>query len=131
VTEEQAAFLSKAEDSIAAARLLAGQDFNDIAASRAYYAMFYSATAMLLAKNLRFKTHNALANGFGQEIVQADLLPVELHGWLLDAANARNASDYRADRRISPEEAEAHIGRAEIFLARGRVALRQALENSR
>ncbi len=56
MTDEQEALLAKAEESIAAARLLQERGFVAIAASRAYYAMFYLASAMLLGKNLRFKT---------------------------------------------------------------------------
>lgn len=39
--------LAKAKENIAAARLLQKQGYSDIAASRAYYAMFYVAEALL------------------------------------------------------------------------------------
>ena len=56
MTEEQARLITKAEESLAAARLMAEQGFPGISASRTYYAMFYVATVMLLEKNLRFNT---------------------------------------------------------------------------
>lgn len=116
MNEEQSQLLAKAEENIAAAHLLTDRGFQEISASRSYYAMFYLATTMLLEKDLRFRKHSAVTAAFGREITQTGLLPAELHGWLLDAAKARHASDYRMDRPISQDEAAAHIERAERFL---------------
>lgn len=116
MTDEQKELLSKAEESIAAARLLLNSGFHGIAASRAYYAMFYLATLLLLEKDLRFKTHSGLHGAFATEIARAGKLPTEVHAWLLDASDARHASDYRTNRVISREEAWAHIEHAEKFL---------------
>ena len=46
--DEIAANLERAERSIEAARHLADKQYYDFAASRAYYAAFYAATAVLL-----------------------------------------------------------------------------------
>lgn len=58
MTPEQAALLRKAQDSVRAAKLLASQGFYDFAASRAYYAMFYVAEAILLSQGLSFSKHS-------------------------------------------------------------------------
>ena len=50
MTPEQAAFMEKATTSLQAAKTLCEQRFYDYAVSRAYYAMFYAAEAMLLGK---------------------------------------------------------------------------------
>ena len=50
---EQAA-LVKARDSVHAARLLRSDNLYDFAISRAYYAMFYVAEALLLGEGLAF-----------------------------------------------------------------------------
>ena len=125
MTKEQEALLQKAAENIRAARLLSDKGFVDIASSRAYYAMFYSASAMLLNENLRFRKHSGVHAAFGNKIARAGVLPAELHGWLLDAAKARTAGDYRPDSRISSEEASTHIDRAERFLREVGAALRQ------
>ena len=57
------------------------------------------------------------------------ILPVELHGWLLDAAKARAVSDYRIDGHITLDETATHIERAEQFLAEVTAALEKAPEN--
>ena len=42
MTPDQTALIRKAQESLEAARLLAGKGFTSFAASRAYYAMFYA-----------------------------------------------------------------------------------------
>ncbi|HLB81281.1 MAG TPA: HEPN domain-containing protein [Dongiaceae bacterium] len=116
MTDEQTALVAKAEENIRAARTLMREGFAEIAASRAYYAMFYLAGAMLLERDLRFKTHAGLQGAFGREITQRGILPVELHSWLLDAAKSRNVSDYWTIRGVTRDEAATHIDRAERFL---------------
>jgi len=54
MTPEQAALLSKAHDSVRAAKLLSDAKLCDLAVSRAYYAMFYVAEAFLLGVGLSF-----------------------------------------------------------------------------
>ncbi len=49
-----AAQVQRAEQSLSAARQLAADGFFDFAASRAYYAVFYAATALLLQEGLDF-----------------------------------------------------------------------------
>jgi len=51
---EQAALVRKARDSVRAARLLHNGNLYDFAISRAYYAMFYVAEALLLGEGLAF-----------------------------------------------------------------------------
>jgi len=52
MTPRPLAFLRKAKRSLASARRLLQDQDNDFAVSRAYYAMFYAATAMLLNKGI-------------------------------------------------------------------------------
>ena len=54
---EVARLLAKAASSRRAAALLASQDYLDFAASRAYYALFYVAEALLLAEGHTFSSH--------------------------------------------------------------------------
>lgn len=49
-TVESRALLDKGRENLRAAALLRREGFLDIAASRAYYAMFYAAEALLLAR---------------------------------------------------------------------------------
>jgi uncharacterized protein (UPF0332 family) len=58
--QEIAANLERAEKSIQAAKELAASGFDDFAASRAYYAAFYAATAALLNEGMEFSRHSGV-----------------------------------------------------------------------
>jgi uncharacterized protein (UPF0332 family) len=44
--------------------------------SRTYYAMFYSAQAMLLTQNLSFSSHKGVISAFGKHFVKICLLKI-------------------------------------------------------
>ena len=60
MTSEQETLSLRAKESLAAAKLLHQSGYHGFAASRAYYAMFYMAEALLLGKNLAFSKHSAV-----------------------------------------------------------------------
>lgn len=117
------ALLSKARESESAAKLLASEGFFNFAASRAYYAMFYAAEAILLHRDLTFSSHSAVIAAFGREFAKAQVLPALHHRRLMDAFNMRNVGDYDVRPNFTAGEVEellswAHefIGAVEIFL---------------
>jgi hypothetical protein len=59
MTPEQSALLSKAHDSVRAAKLLSDARLYDFAVSRAYSAMFYVAEAFLVGVGLSFSRQAA------------------------------------------------------------------------
>ena len=65
MTAELEALIEKGRRSLGAARRLFGEGDYDFAASRAYYAMFYLAEALLLARHLTFSKHSAVIAAFG------------------------------------------------------------------
>lgn len=58
--------LKLAEDSIRAAQILLAEDLPRFAVSRAYYAMFYTAQALLLTQGLEFTKHSSVVARYGQ-----------------------------------------------------------------
>jgi uncharacterized protein (UPF0332 family) len=116
VTEDQAALLEKAGDSLRAARLLAQEGFFDFAVSRAYYTMFYAAEALLLKENLSFSKHSAVIAAFGRHFVKAGHVPPDFHRFLIEGMDSRNVGDYALKARMSKKEAAEQIRRAEKFL---------------
>ncbi len=109
-------WLEKAQENLSAAELLYEQHYYDIAASRAYYAMFYAAQAALLTKNLTFTKHSAVIAAFGKEFAKTGEIDPKLHRYLTSAQEARNLGDYGSDVYIPAEEAERLIGWAKEFL---------------
>ena len=83
MTPEQSALLSKAYDSVRAAKLLSDARLYDFAVSRAYYAMFYVAEAFLLGIGLSFSRHAGVIAAFGERFAKTGIVPVELHRYLI------------------------------------------------
>src|SRR2546425_9345635 len=95
MTPEQEALLSKARDSVRAARLLADAGLYDFAVSRAYYAMFYVAEAFLLGQGLSFSRHSAVIAAFGERFAKPGSVPVQFHRYLIEGQDKRNIGDYQ------------------------------------
>ena len=77
--------LDKAERAIAAATTMRREGDADFAANRAYYAMFYVATALLNERGLQFRKHSAAHAAFVKEFAQSSNLDPKFHRWLIDA----------------------------------------------
>ena len=115
MTPDQAALLELADEGVAAAKLLLKHRFPAFAVSRAYYAMFTAAEAMLLSMELSFSKHSAVIAAFGRYFAKSGLVPKELHRAILAAQQDRQAADY-GGRRIKPSEARRHTRNAEKFV---------------
>jgi uncharacterized protein (UPF0332 family) len=117
VTPEQQALLEKAQRSLEAAESLIEQSFYEFAVSRAYYAMFYVAEALLDHEGLSFSTHAAVISAFGQYLARPGKIPVEFHRHLIDAQAQRTRADYDPNPDLSKIDAELLVGQAQSLLA--------------
>ena len=114
--EEIASNLERAEASIRAAKDLAAGDYYDFAASRAYYAAFYAATAVLLCKELEFSKHSGVIAFIHREFVKTGRLDKRYGkdlNWLFEL---RGIGDYGATIHVSQRDAGKAIRVAEEFL---------------
>jgi len=115
VTREIEELLQKSQRSLQAAkRLLEAKDY-DFAISRAYYAMFYSAQAALLSKELEYSSHAAVVARFGEHFIKPDILPRKLGKALSKAFRLRMASDYDLSMP-SAVEAKSILSNAQEFI---------------
>ncbi len=87
-----------------------------IAASRAYYAMFYCAEALLWSKGLAYSTHGAVIGAVGREFARTNLLDRRLHQALVAAFRVRQTADYEATEELTEEDAATQISQAAEFL---------------
>lgn len=108
--------LRKAELRLIAARYLLKEGFCEDSANRAYYSMFFAATALLLTRGITVRTHRGLIATLGSEFVQAGLLDPEFGKALRIAEELREEVDYSISRVLLPEEVQAVIDDAERFL---------------
>lgn len=116
MTPEQEGLLGKARKSVAAARLLLGENHSDFAAARAYYAMFYVADAFLRGRGMQFSKHSAVHSAFGQHFARTGELPVSMHRQLIEAAAIRNVGDYGIGPDVDADTARQLIADAEEFI---------------
>lgn len=106
-----------AETLRAAEYLLKGEYYND-AVSRAYYAMFYAARALLASRDLHPKGHKGLIIQFGLEFVKKGFIE-ETYGRALSYAKERRETvDYNIEATMTPDEAAIIIADARNFLER-------------
>lgn len=83
---------------------------------RVYYAMFYTAEALLNEKGLTFKKHTAVHSEFAKQFVVTGQLDAKYHRWILTAFDARLTGDYGAEVEITSENVEDMIEQAQEFL---------------
>ena len=98
--EQTAKLLDKAKDSIEAADILLTNGKADIAAGRAYYAMFYIAEALLNEKDLRFTKHGGVHAAFGEHFAKTKELDPKYHRWLIDSFDKRLVGDYGVEANL-------------------------------
>ncbi|OGX04086.1 MAG: hypothetical protein A3G87_03780 [Omnitrophica bacterium RIFCSPLOWO2_12_FULL_50_11] len=108
--------LAKAAESIKAAELLLQAKQAEFAASRAYYAMFYIAEALLYEKGLKFKKHSAVHSAFGEKFSKTGILDAKFHKTLVQAFENRLISDYDVEAAIPAGDAVSMIEQAREFL---------------
>ena len=109
--------LERAEHSIQAAKSLKKFGYYDFAASRAYYAAFYGATAVLLNEGLDFGKHSGVIASIHQRFVKTGKLDKEQGkdlNWLFEI---RNIGDYGGTAHVEKVQAERAILAAEKFLS--------------
>jgi uncharacterized protein (UPF0332 family) len=119
-----AKLLEKAERSIAAGETLQSAGHLEAAVSRAYYAMFYVAEAVLHERGLRFRKHGGVHAAFGEHFAKTGLLDSRFHRWLLTAFNKRITADYGVDAELRPPEVSEMLTQARDFLQAARSLIR-------
>ncbi len=108
--------LEKAQRAIQAAATLLQHGDVDFAAGRVYYAMFYTAEALLNEKGLRSRKHGGVHALFGERFAKTGLIDAKFHRFLLDAFDRRLQADYGFEVVISEEEVTGMIEQARDFL---------------
>jgi len=115
--DEIAANIQRARTSIQAAKDMLDKEYYDISASRAYYAAFYAASALLLGGGVDTNKHSGVIALIHQLFVKTGKLGKE-HGknlnWLFEL---RGIGDYGMTEHVSAGEAYKAIKVAEDFLA--------------
>lgn len=102
--EETEQLLNRAAETLEATKLLINGKFYDDAISKAYYAMFYAASAMLVQNGIIRHKHAAAIAAVGQYFVKTGKLDAKLHKMLVAAFEDREMADYNVAWNASAEE---------------------------
>jgi uncharacterized protein (UPF0332 family) len=117
VTPQQEKYLQLAQDNLKAANAIYEMGLYRIAVSRAYYAMFYAASAMLLGQGIATSRHAGVGAAFAEQFVKTGKIDREFHTNLARAQTSREIADYDLGNTISTAQVETQIQRATAFIA--------------
>lgn len=109
--------LKQAEESINEAMcLLSGKGSPRSIINRAYYAMFYSALALIVFEPYSSSKHSGVLSYFNKRFIKEGIFPEELGRSINKAFELRQEGDYREYAELSYEEVEPFIEKANIFI---------------
>ena len=122
-SSEVKANMERAEQAIDAAQRLISEGYSDFAASRAYYATFYAASALLLNEGLEFRKHSGVIAAIHQQFIKTGRLEKEIGqnlNWLFEL---RSIGDYGVTVHVPEADAEQAISAARSFLQKVRLIM--------
>ena len=114
--KETRELFNKAKRELRSAEVLLKDGDNDGAVSRSYYAMFHSAQAVLLTKELTSKKHSTTIAWFNQHFVKTGVFHTQLAKNLNNAERLRKSGDYGYPFLVKNEEAKETIENAKEFV---------------
>ena len=116
-------YLTKAEGKLRAAQVLLRSRNYDDAVSRAYYAAFHAAQAVLLTEGLTVETHQGLVNLFGLHFVKVGKIDRKFGKFLANLKDDRENGDYEiysaideASSRLALKEAKEFVQAMKSYL---------------
>jgi len=110
------AHLERALRSLEAANRLLEEGFAEFAVGRAYYAMFYAASAALATRGLTFRRHGQVIAAFGREFVRSGIIPSQYQEALTYAFEQRLRAEYRVTEEIPSDKALEILNEAKKFV---------------
>lgn len=114
--KEIESLLQRAKKYLKSAEVLIKEKDYESAASRIYYAMFFSAQALLLTKDLSFSSHKGVISAFGEHFVKTGIFPREMGREFNRAFEKRQLGDYGYTFLISEKEAKEILASGKDFV---------------
>ncbi len=112
------AYLDHAHEALDAAALTLNHGFYSVVINRAYYAIFYAASALLLTKGISRSKHSGVISAFRKHFVKSGLVEAEYSHLYGDVMDARVGSDYDVTFESDPETARERLDDARRFVGR-------------
>ena len=118
--------LDKSREKLGAAEILLKEKRFEDAVSRAYYAAFHAAQAVLLTEGLTASTHQGVVNLFGLRLVKTGKLASKFGKFLSNLKDDRENGDYEIFSGIDRETAEEAFREASEFVNEAEKYLKKA-----
>jgi uncharacterized protein (UPF0332 family) len=106
----------KSVDALESAKSSFQNGHYDTSINRSYYAVFYSANALLVKKGIKTKTHKGIGRKFGLEYIINDNFDKDTGKLLSKLYEERLKVDYDFYFESSEEKAKRDLNRAEKFI---------------
>ena len=114
--DERAEFnLKLAEERLIVSKKLLDDEHYMDSVNRSYYAIFYSARALVANDKIDFSKHSAVMSYFRQHYVKTGLFDKKFSDYIGDAFDLRNDGDYTYFVNIEKDDAEAQYNHAVEF----------------
>ena len=123
--EEISSNLERADTNLQVARELLDKEYYDVSASRAYYASFYAASALLLNEGMDTSKHSGVIALIHQHFVKNGKLNKEQGknlNWLFEL---RSVGDYGVSLHVTQQDAQRAIDIADDFFVAVKTLLSQ------
>lgn len=118
--------LARAETCLTEARSLHAASLPYGAASRAYYAVFHAARALLFSLGLEARTHKGVVSLVGEHFVRPGRLSSTMGRLVSRMQRDREDADYAIGAVFTDEEVSRMLGEAETFLTEARRLIAEA-----
>jgi uncharacterized protein (UPF0332 family) len=109
-------YIKRSEAAIETVKILIDHKKYPDAVSKAYYAMFYAASALLRTKDLDVSKHSGVLSQFGLHFVKTGMIDKIHHKRLIKAFNDRDVADYRVMKEVIEQVAVQKLEDAQKFL---------------
>jgi uncharacterized protein (UPF0332 family) len=111
-------WLKRANNALNASEALVSEELFDDAISRAYYAMFYAAKALLIRDGVTTGSkHSAVVSAFGREYAKSGKVDPRYHQMLIEDFEWRQKADYDVFWHADRETAQGRVDDAREFIA--------------
>ena len=118
--------LNLAKDRLTVAKNLLDNGFYIDSVNRSYYAIFYSARALVAKDNSDFSKHSAVMSYFRKNYVKTGIFDVKFSDYIGDAFALRSDGDYTYFFNVEKDDAEEQYNNAVEFYD----AVKNFLENN-
>lgn len=108
--------IENAKEMLEVAQVMLDNDFYTSTVNRAYYAIFYSANALLITKNLASRKHSGVISLFRKNFIKTNLISSEYSDIYGRVMGSRHESDYELDSAITPQIAQENLNDAKRFV---------------